>query len=198
MAYQYDVFFSYKHSEEWKPWVFDIFLPAVKDALRVELDREITVFVDVTDMDQFELNNDKLVRELGLRLGYSRCMLAVWSRLYFGSVWCWNECRSFLRRSNDGSPRSPILPVVIHNGAHFPDFAQAIKWLDMREFAIPNMRRDSPKHSGLLHSVRGGAMHLADAIRRAPEWSPHWISEHWLTEEPAPQTGTVPRLLNGG
>ena len=51
MAYKYDIFFSYKHAKGMKHWVIERFLPALKNALRIELKRKVTVFLDVDELD---------------------------------------------------------------------------------------------------------------------------------------------------
>ena len=198
MAYEYDIFFSYKHSKhmDMEPWVFDIFVPALKKALYLDLGREITMFVDKNELDPFERDPKILIPKLGWGLGHSRCMVAAWQPSYFSSVWCWNECQSFVKRIDSSSHWSPIFPVVLFNGAHFPDFAKATQWLDLRNCYTPSLRPGSSRFKELHNRITDGARILSDKIERAPEWRSDWISETWFNEEPPepPASRSFPRL----
>jgi hypothetical protein len=184
VAYKYDIFFSYKHSEEWRPWVFGNFLPALKDALRVELDRDIKLFLDVNEINPQQQHVKILISSLGLALGYSRCMVAVWQPSYFESIWCWNECRSFAKRIKQDSSWSPIFPVTIFNGEFFPPWARVFKSLYLSDCSSPAISSNSFIYDVFYEKIRNGAHDLSEIIKDAPEWRSEWISEAWFDEEP--------------
>jgi TIR domain len=202
MAYEYDLLLSYKHLEDWNPWVFEIFVPLLKASIETQLGRRIKIFQDVNEISPTETDESKLVAEIARGLGGSRCIVALWSMMYFRSRWCWCESRSFAKRMDQTSAWSPIYPVVLHNGEYFPDFARAIQWLDVREYAIPNMRTLSRVHEGLSETIRKGAGELAPTIERAPQWQPEWLSHDWFYDQPFPENDlslqVLPKASPGG
>ena len=121
-------------------------------------------------------------------------MIAIWSKRYFRSVWCWNESRAFLRRDHEDLTFSPIIPVVIHGGSTFPDFAQETRWSNLSEFVLSNdglpsltKYRKAPFFNKFKGRMNNDVVpSVVSAIEHAPEWSSDWVSERWLTEDPLP------------
>jgi len=184
LAYKYDIFFSYKHDYSGKPWVIDVFLKTLTKSLEKELNRKVNVFLDVDEFDIAETDTKKLTKDIGIGLGYSRCMIAAWSKQYFASKWCWCECQSFVKRINEESNWSPLFPVVMFNGEHFPKVARVESWLDLREYFGFRMQHNNELMLKFQNKVSKAALQLCKTIQSSPEWSEAWILEEWFNSEP--------------
>ena len=181
MTYKFDFFFSYKHFSARKDWAPETILPLLETYLYEQLGRTVTKFVDIDELSPDETRNEVLVASIGRALAQSRTMVAVWDRTYFYSIWCWNECRSFVRRIGEDSSWKPILPVIINNGDLFPRFARAMPSLNVSDCTTTP---GSPFYKEFQERIRKGAKKLSEAIQAAPEWNPKWTSTEWFSEEP--------------
>ena len=89
-GYEFDVFFSYKRhslSADWTRRVAALFNYYLSLELNVP---EARVFVD---QESIELG-DEWPEALQRALRRSKCLVCVWSPLYFQSDWCYSEWRS--------------------------------------------------------------------------------------------------------
>jgi len=89
--YAYDVFFSYKRHGLTADWTNNV-QKYLKLWLSEEMQRPVTIFADVDTIEIGDRWPDRLKE--GLKL--SRCMVGVWSPLYFQSSWCMSEWKTFL------------------------------------------------------------------------------------------------------
>ena len=102
-GYEFDVFFSYKRhylSADWTRRVAALFNYYLSHELNVP---EARVFVD---QESIELG-DEWPETLQRALRRSKCLVCVWSPLYFQSDWCYSEWRSFQARERllaEGEP----------------------------------------------------------------------------------------------
>jgi len=171
--YVYDVFFSYKRhilTLEWTRWVHA--------RLRFWLTQELAVpearlFMDEDCIEASDRWPERLKE--GVRL--SKCMVAVWSPLYFQSSWCVSEWESFRERERRLNMKSHglIAPMRFHDGEHFPKEAQSVQWLDVAQYTstVPAFLT-SARAMDLEDLLKGFARQIARTIRDSPPFQPDW------------------------
>lgn len=201
MSYQYDVFLSYRRGERLLPggdisiaaegrWVHQVFLDSFRESL-VHAYPKASV---ITDKDLIVGKEwDPQLRDWHRR---SRCMVAVWSPMYFRSEYCRSEWRSMRARERllPGGVGKPSLVVPI-------SFKGTDAWFDSaakaRHFAI-----DFAWTSGLWSRVKRSqhclkwqkamdelCLRVAASIRAAPEWCAEFP---WIDSESLPPRGDYP------
>lgn len=149
LAYEYDVFISYKRYGEWTRWVNETFAATLHQHLAMELGREPRIFVDT----RLESGTD-WQKDIANKLAFTRVLVPLFSRMYFCSEWCLRELYAirhveshFGLRTNH-SPGGLIVPACIHDGrkedlpAHLHDCCD-IQSHDFSEFAITCLQRTS-------------------------------------------------------
>lgn len=180
--YEHDVFFSYKRDDlnlYWRTQVLNI----LKRNLAEELRRPATVFVDSSDIDVGHRWPDSLRQALKS----SRCLVCLWSPLYFQSAWCVSEWRSFLERERRFALRSHglIAPLKFHDGAHFPPEAQTAQWLDVEQYSsILPVFWNTPRALELEDKLKLFAKSVAVMVGDAPPFADWPVFEQ--DGEPAP------------
>jgi hypothetical protein len=170
--YIYDVFFSYKRHEltaEWTRRVHD----HLKLWLSQEIQRPAEMFVDVETIETGDVWPD----EIRHALSASKCMVSIWSPLYFQSNWCVSEWQTFLEREklvNAGS-RGLIAPVRFHDGDLFPPEARTVQSLDLTRYAscFPAFWA-SPRSLELEDQIKGLARTVAQILGRVPLFQNNW------------------------
>lgn len=181
--YEYDVFFSYKRNpqtNQWSRWVVEQLQYLLSQELNVERAR---IFVDVDDIVTGDLWREKI----GLAIRRSKCLVCVWSPLYFQSKWCRSEFLSFLERQRLPDVRGLgglIAPLQFHDGEHFPPEATQIQMTDVRGLhsAVPAFWH-SQRALVLEDKIREFSKDVAEMIRRAPSYRDDWpiVEEEGLT-----------------
>jgi hypothetical protein len=170
--YEYDVFFSYKRHNLTLEWTRSVHR-RLQFWLSQEVGREAKLFVDEDCIETGERWPERL-RE---SLKQSRCMVAVWSPMYFQSDWCVSEWRSFLEREKRLSMVSHglIAPVRFHDGEHFPQEAREVQWTDVAQYTstLPAFWA-SPRALDLEDKLKELAQSVAKIIRSAPPFAPDW------------------------
>ena len=73
-------------------------------------------------------------QKLAEALRQSRCIVCVWSPLYFRSKWCVSEWMTFVRRE-DLAKRELVASASFCDGKSFPKAALDTTWVDFSEFA---------------------------------------------------------------
>ena len=164
MAYQYDAFFSYKRDRESDKW-HEVVKNKLEFWLRLELQREdVRIFFDTEVIGP----GKKWRKEIVSALKQSRCIICVWSPLYFQSKWCYSEWMTFVRREEMAN-RGLVMPASFHDGESFPPAAKETQFLDFSPFAntMPKYWEtdDAVQFQPLLQQF---AHALADMIRNAP------------------------------
>lgn len=180
--YEYDVFVSYKRTDNVREWTHNHLKPRLLRCLEDELPREPKIFVD-RDMEAGTRWPDHLTRALHR----SRLLLAVWSPPYFTSPWCLAEWRTFLARERvlgiGGAGHPLVYPVRYSDGRHFPSDAQNIQ----QEMVFSAWRYPDPqfaqteKYLGFHDAVAELAQRIAQRLEDTPPWR-----DDWPTEEPDP------------
>jgi len=178
MGYQYDIFISYRRDEETRGWLENHFLRILKVRVRQELTREPDIFVD----SQLE-SGVSWPERLGIALGSSRILIALWAKDYFASLWCTEEMAHMLAREQGCGLRTPqnpqglVIPAVIHDGKEFPQDISHIQRFEIQRVFNLRMAHDSPRAEELDDIITREAPAMVDAINAAPEWRRGWPYE---------------------
>lgn len=129
MSYRYDAFFSYKRDEQSDTWH-----ETVKDKLtywlKMELGRQdVKVFFDSEDVD----TGDRWKEKIEQALLTSKCIICIWSPLYFQSVYCVSEWQTFIKRQKLYD-QDLIIPARYHDGDSFPNDAKSQQSADFSDY----------------------------------------------------------------
>jgi hypothetical protein len=177
MPYTYDVFISYKRDPVRNQWLDEHFIPlfshAVREGIAAECERQPTgIFFDRAELTSESLAFDHTGIEPGdvwrdaLRTAMkaSRCMVGLWSPLYFHSEWCLTEWNTFRTR-----PGSVVVPASVFDGRAFPPDARALQTPDFANFVIIGAGfKEVREYPEFQKRVRSFAMTVARRVRRAP------------------------------
>jgi hypothetical protein len=178
MAYEWDVFLSYRRFGEWPGWVHKHFQSLLTHWLGEELGDVPRMFVDVEVLESGANWPDQLANGLA----NSKAMVALWSRQYFSSRWCTAELQHMIEREkacgigSEGSGGRLVVPAVIHDGQDIPPPLKVIHYLELQELSNPRIASDSSTGEKLSEAIRGWAPSVKAAIERAPEWNESWRS----------------------
>ena len=188
MSYEYDVFLSYYKRKPVGPWVHEYFLdffPAyLTEAMASTLQREVRIFWDTKEIQAGEDYPSRLKRALAR----SKCLVAVWSPNYFyNSKWCQYEYNVMRYREQQlqyrtlKNPHGLVFPVVVHDGEHFPDYAQRTQFFDCREYAVVGQGfKKTESYIEFQTGMRDWTTEVAESLRKAPEWITDMETEAWL------------------
>lgn len=192
MDYQYDAFFSYKRDRESNDWH-----ERVKNKLtfwlKHELQRQdVKIFFDTEEIR----TGMRWSQKLSDALRRSKCLVCIWSPLYFQSRWCVSEWMSFVERCNQLN-RELIIPASYFDGENFPPAAQATQFLDFSEFAS-TMPRFWDTESAVRFEeqrIRPFARDLAAMIRHAPPYNDSFPI-HVAPDDAVQQEETIGRIAD--
>ncbi len=172
MAYEYDIFVSYRRTQTVGTWVKKHLVPRLTDRLNEISSREIALSCD------YEIESgQRWPDELKHRLRHSRILFGVWSADYFRSKWCMTEWQSFRARekriaSPGKRPPSLVFPIRYADGDNFhPDAKKTQCRFDL---AGHNYPEDSfsltPKYIEFDEIVKNMAAELVRKIETTPRW----------------------------
>lgn len=183
MSYQYDIFLSYRRSKLRNEWLTEHFVPLFWEIAREEIAGETGrppsgLFFDLSDLsedtrkfDQYGIEpGDNWRDRLKEAIKSSRCMIALWSPLYFHSPWCLIEWKSFSERSRV-KQKSLLVPISVHDGDSFPREARDSQYMKFVDFVLVG---DGYKKTELYikfqQELRDLARRAAKVISAAPDW----------------------------
>lgn len=177
MAYNYDVFISYKRHNEWPTWVKKVFYKLLDHWLNAEMAEGCRVFVDYRLEEGQEWPG-----RLAQVLSESRVLVPLWSPQYFTSNWCLTEMSLFTAREKTtgfGTPHNPqrlIIPAAIHDGASFPHDARLIQYREIQPLCNIRIASGGITEERLSEEIRNWVPNICAAIRQSPEYDPDWIT----------------------
>lgn len=182
MAYQYDVFISYRSTS--REWLRELFLPTFRHFLEEEVGKDVRIFVDWHDIKTGNAWNERLRNGLL----YSKCLVSLLLPTYFESKWCKKEFAVFEHRSRKNgmlslaAPEGLIIPVVLHSGRKFPDAVEAIQYRDYGKFYVPNIEgfKNLKKYPQLQEEIKDLVRIVAQTLQNTPQWHPDWQQDDWL------------------
>jgi hypothetical protein len=180
--YQYDVFLSYLHEKPCGTWVIEHFLPYSQPQLGNALNRKASIFFDRTGIH----SGQKWPETLKQALALSRCLVGIWTPLYFQSTWCQSECAVMLHRETQlglGTTHNTnglIVGVRVNDGIHFPQFAQDSQQACFEDFFCdgPGFAQH-PLHVDFQKAIVPLSIDVARIADNAPPWSSAWLSPAW-------------------
>lgn len=194
MAYEYEVFVSYRRAPPVADWVHDHFKRLLMDWLGVE--RPVTTRVFVDDTLETGVTWPLALKQTILR---SCFLVPVFSPGYFSSQWCLAELHSMLARERelgmrtDENPEGLIFPVRFNDGEHFPEDIRAIQDLDLRRLNIPGEAfRRTERYVDLIDKIQEFTQLLAGKLDAAPPWRDGWPVE--MPDGGGPPEVALPRL----
>lgn len=188
MAYEYDIFISYKRGNDCEEWVRKTLKPllvkVIKDYHMGE--NEPSIFIDEEDIKTGSL----WPLEIKKALARSKAMLAVWSPSYFrNSDWCVVEYAVMRYRQinigldSNNNPYSLIWPVMFRKLDPIPAFVADTQILDLSDFnSIMSEESNLRKYSEFKEKFESKIKSLARIIAKAPPWNEEWEKKEWFEE----------------
>lgn len=195
MSYEYDLFVSYRRTDNVQEWARNHLVPRLRRCLVDELGRDPAIFFD-TDQDPGTHWPENLRRALQR----SRLLLAIWSPPYFHSRWCLAEWKTISAREDvlglGGSerPLGLVYPIRYSDGARFPTEAQSIQQeMIFKKWRYPDRQfAESQLYLGFHKAVVKLAERVAERLDAAPPWDPAWPVVE--PDPPDPDPTHIPRL----
>jgi len=192
MSYQYDAFFSYKRDSESDAW-HETVKNKLSYWLKHDLQRQdVRIFFDTEDIRTGMRWKQKL--ETALR--QSRCIVCVWSPLYFQSKWCVSEWKTFVAREQGGK-HTLVMPASYFDGDTFPSEASARQFPKFNNFAstMPKFWDTELAVRFEDEKIKPFAHELAKMILSAPPYDDNFPIVEVPDHEVAPQ-GTIGRAAS--
>ena len=112
---------------------------------------------------------------MGSALLTSKCLIGIWSPLYFQSKYCVSEWQTFLKREELYN-RELIIPASYHDGQHFPSAARDSQFDDFSNFTSIMARFWETDRAVEfdLRKLKAFAKDAAILIRNAPPFDDHF------------------------
>ena len=166
MDYTYDVFISYKRQPLSDPWALGL-VQQLEHWLSHELHYKANIFMDQEDIN----SGAKWRRKISDSLKKSRCLVGIWSPLYFESKWCVAEWESFIQRC-ERFDAELIVPARYFDGEHYPKLARDVQGPDFSDYTSnsPQFWR-SEKFLEFEPKLKKFASDVAKAVGSAPPYS---------------------------
>ena len=173
MAYDFDIFISYRRTDTVGRWVKNHLLPRLQDRLNDIAPTQVRVSCDI----QME-TGVRWPDELKRRLARSGLLIMVCTADYFRSPWCMAEWQSFREREKmlgyfgSANPRGLTYPVRYADGDYFhPEIRPAQCRMDFRGLNYPDeIFRNSPKYIDFDELVQAMAEELVPRLSALPIW----------------------------
>lgn len=179
MAYEYDIFISYRRDPEPRTWVKDIFLEKFRHYLKEESGKKnLKIFIDEKEIEGGTYWEDNI----RIALARSRCLVPVLMTSYFQSEWCAREFATMYYRQEQLLPRPEglIVPFVIYDGDFFPDPVKAIQYHDCRDYYFTQKGfMESQAYLDFQIKLKSWVKAVLRAMQNAPQWNADWLSAAW-------------------
>ncbi|MEM6541666.1 MAG: toll/interleukin-1 receptor domain-containing protein [Bacteroidota bacterium] len=163
--YSYDIYISYPRGGMTSKWIQDTFLPLLNHSLGMFLGRSATLFFDYSELsagDEFPVAIEEALRN-------SKILIALYTPNYFNSNWCVAEHRTFELKEKEFNS-SLIVPIVLHNGQMFPEYARVRQWSDFREyFRLGDTFKLTERYSEFEEKVGELSDAISSLIHKVPE-----------------------------
>ncbi len=197
--YKNDVFVSYTHLGAVYQWI-----PALYKLLEFWLPDELGYKPKIYIDKQLETGTH-WPSELQQELKVSRCLLAIWSKVYFKSPWCIAELESFRAREHllglgkGQKTLGLIYPVLFTKPLekppeYLPPKFRKVQYIDLSDWTITSPGFESTAlHVEFEQQVKKLCPVLAKMILSAPTWQADWPIR--TPRRPSPKMQfTQPRL----
>lgn len=183
LAYEFDLFISYKRSKAASGWVQNHLLPELEMWMSELLPHEARIACDVNLVEGVDWPI-----QLRNQVHRSRLLLAVWSAPYFRSGWCMAEWQSFRQREvnhkfrTEAKPQGLIYPVRYADGDFFHEDAKTTQC--RRDFSSLNYPYDNFKDSVDYLRFSSAVQSMAEDIVEHLKIVPAWDQNFPLVEAP--------------
>jgi hypothetical protein len=178
MAYQHDIFVSYRRDPEALVWIDRFLKPILRHRVGMELQRKVDIYVHEVG-DQIQAGTAWPV-DLGQTIACSRVLIALWSGDYLASEWCRHELSLMLHRERVTKARSVrnkyglVIPVIVHDGDTIPKSLASAQRLELKDCFISRMPDNGPVAEQMVKQIALHAQGIAAAIHAAPPWKSGW------------------------
>ena len=179
MAYQHDIFISYRRLGETRTWIESIYLPLFVNHLSQELGRNPDIFLDSMIDD-----GDSWPNALGNALSSSKVIIILWTKKYLESKWCSCEIGHMLEREMKCGYRTGInqtgliFPTIIHDGETMPINLSTIQAkIEMQQYFKLTLNKDGQRYTEFEDKIKSQVETIASAIDHAPVWQQDWQIE---------------------
>ena len=175
--YKYDIFLSYDGGVA--KWVEHCFLKAFNLCFEDELGRPPEIYKNIQTSPQNEVWPDSLKEALG----YSRCLVPLWTPKYFIKKHWWRYEYSAMRdRIQTTSYRFFIIPFILCDGTTFPKaMGKITPKFNLNDFVFDEdfIRgfKDSPVGIEFHQEMRRKTKEIVPYITSVPSWSRDWLKE---------------------
>lgn len=180
MAYEYDVFISYRREPDSKEWTQNVFLPKFTSYLREELGKkDLSIFIDEHGIEGGQYWEDTLK----IALAKSKCLVPVLMTSYFQSEWCVREFAVLHYRQEQlvQKPQGLIVPFVIWDGDDFPATAKALQQFPCHDYYFTHKGfLDSGTFFEFQKKLKKWISAVSKAVKSAPDWDAAWLTDKWL------------------
>jgi hypothetical protein len=183
MDYDYEIFLSYSRKTCVAEWVKERFVPLFRDYLANDLGDEPRIFVDRDEI----VPGDVWPERVKNALAKSKCLIAMWSPLYFSSEECCRELAVMYKRNvelglaSTMNPSGIIVPVNIRDGDSFPDLVRKFEWLDCKRFVRSGRCfLDSSLYLEFEEVLQDWTPSVARILDTSHRWREEWLSPEWL------------------
>ena len=178
MAYEYDIFVSYRRDAEALQWIRRFLRPLIEHRVGLEMNHAPTLFIHEAG-NQIQAGTAWPV-ELGETIAKSRIMIALWTKNYLASDWSRQELSLMLERETTTKARTAankyglIVPIIAHDGETIPARLASAQQLKVKDWFNTRMPNDGPQAAALAEEIGLHAPGIAEAIGRAPAWQKGW------------------------
>ncbi len=190
MAYEYDIFVSYRRTSAIGPWVRKRLVPLLETRINEVAREDVRIFCD-EDMP----DGANLPEQLKRSIRNSALLLTVWSANYFRSSWCMAEWESFRERERQlgmfsaQNPLGLVYPIRYADGENYhPDAQQA---LCKKDFSGLNFIGDAFVGSLEYLQFERLVQEMAEDLARRFDALPQWNDAFPVVE---PQPMSRPRI----
>ncbi len=186
MAYIYDVFISYRRTNEPPVQTFleksfnSIFEGLLNENLQP---KGVKIFYDRHDIR----TGKKWPETLHLGLAHSKILIPILIPSYFHREWCLREYAVFHHRESQSNMGEDglIFPVNFYGLEHFPDFVKGrTQMFNFTEYNYGEIRKDAPENKPFRKSIEQFAQDVINGLSKVPEWNPAWLNDRitWCDE----------------
>ncbi len=199
MAYEHDVFISYRRGNEtYRRWVPGTFFQPFKDYLSEALPHDANIFWDIDGIHA----GDQWENRLYEKITRSKVLIPILIPSYFRSDWCRREFAAFYHRQRQLklSPGGLILPVVLQDTT-YPDYVQGIQGFPCERYSIVPLNPLTETYEAFHLDLKRWVKNVSQAIDRAPEWRAEWMDyDQWIEKPfqeliaPSPRMDKAPQL----
>ena len=175
MAYEYEIFFSYKRdrqSNSWHQVLKDRIVHWVGEEPGID---KVRVFFDTEEIRTGNRWRQKVVHALSR----SKCLIGIWSPQYFRSRHCVAEWLSFSARCTQTN-KELVAPASRADGLNFPTHARDFQFKRFNDYALLATRFWDTELAVEFEEkeIKPFARDVAQLIRQAPDFSPHFPIVH--------------------